>query len=322
MRKAQYYKGIQLPQLRGFCSVAVHGSFTAAARALGLSKPTVWQQVRALERELHVTLLRPGKHGVDLTPEGRLLLKLVQPHISGLDSLARLFETQRTELQQSLAVASTPYLMAHRLPPAIQEYTRTQPSIRLHLLTDLGTEGVISLVDQRRVDVGIAPFRPAEIRNANLEYEALIKLPFTLLTAAGHPLARKKLLRPIDFVGYPIIRGAGYNREALDNILRRHNLHERLHVVLESGSTDVILQYVAMGIGVAALYMADLKPHSHLPLHARPFDPKKRTTSTWPSCTARALMCPSTSPRSAGWSAPISPSTTGAAGLNSLFQNL
>src|SRR5262245_8556834 len=189
MAKTQYYKGIQLPQLRGFCAVAVHGSFTAAARSLGLSKPTVWQQVRALERELKVTLLRPGKNGVELTPEGRLLLKLVQPHISGLDSLGRLFETQRTELQQALTVASTPYLMAHRLPPVIQEYTRTEPSVRLHLLTELDTASVVRLVDQRRVDVGIAPFRLAEVRQDNLDYEPLFKLPFTLITAAGHPLA-------------------------------------------------------------------------------------------------------------------------------------
>src|SRR5262249_24560513 len=143
----------------------------------------------------------------------------------------------------------------------------------LHLLTELDTASVVRLVDQRRVDVGIAPFRLAEVRQDNLDYEPLFKLPFTLITAAGHPLARKKRITPEDFVGYPIVMGAGYTRETLDHILRHHNLHERLHVVLESGSTDVILKYVAMGIGVAALYMADLKPHAHLALHARPFDP-------------------------------------------------
>jgi DNA-binding transcriptional LysR family regulator len=275
MGKTHYYKGIQLPQLRGFCSVAVNGSFTAAARALGLSKPTVWQQVRALERELKVVLLRPGKHGIELTPEGQLLLKLIQPHLTGLDSLARLFETQRAELQQWLAVISTPYLMAHRLPPVVQEYTQTHPSVRLHLQTELTTEGVIALVDQRRADLGIVPYHPAEVRNINLEYEPLGKLTFMLLTAAKHPLAQKKRVTAQDLVSFPIIKGAGYNRDAMDKVLRRHNLTDRLHVVLESGSTDIVLQYVAMGIGVAVLYIGDLKPHAHLKLHARPFDPEE-----------------------------------------------
>jgi DNA-binding transcriptional LysR family regulator len=275
MGKTQYYKGIQLPQLRGFCSVAVHGSFTAAARALGLSKPTVWQQVRALERELKVTLLRPGKHGIELTPEGHLLLRLIQPHLIGLDSLVRLFETQRAELQQSLTVASTPYLMLHHLPAVIHEYTRAYPSVRLHLQTDFWTASVINLVDQRRVDLAIVPHDAASVRNTNLEYEPLYELPFTLLTSATHPLARKKRVTPQDLVTYPIIQGSSYNHDALEKVLRRHNLSERMHVIMESGSTDIILHYVALGIGVAVLYIGDLKRHAELRLHSRPFDPEE-----------------------------------------------
>src|SRR4051812_46486755 len=97
-----YYKGIQLAQLRSFCLAAIHGNFSAAAKTLGLSKPAVWQQVRALERELKVTLLRRRGRAVETTAEGRLLLELVQPHVSGLDSLMRLFETRRAQMQQRL----------------------------------------------------------------------------------------------------------------------------------------------------------------------------------------------------------------------------
>jgi molybdate transport repressor ModE-like protein len=272
MGRTLYYKGIQLPQLRSFCAVAAHGSFTRAARQLGLSKPTVWQQVRALERELKVTLLRQGGKGVELTPEGRLLLKLIQPHISGLDSLVRLFETQRTELQQALTVASTPYLIAHRLPPVIRAFTRQYPSVRLHLQTDPWTDGVVGRVDQRQVDVGIVPYRPDEPRNPNLEYEYLFDLQFVLLTASQHPLARKKRVSPADLVKYPIIKGLSYNHQALENVLRRHNLLESMHVVMETGSTDIILKYVTMGVGIAVLYAGVDRLEKHPGLHIRPFD--------------------------------------------------
>src|SRR5438105_2107771 len=94
------YKDIQLPQLRGFCLAATEGNFTAAAAVLGLSVSAVWQQVRALERELGVTLLRRQGRSVELTPSGRLLLELAQPHVSGIDSLARLFEARQAELPQ------------------------------------------------------------------------------------------------------------------------------------------------------------------------------------------------------------------------------
>src|SRR5215472_13075199 len=88
------YKEIQLAQLRSFCLAATEGNFTAAAKALGLSASTVWQQVRAQERELKAKLLRRRGRVVELTDGGRLLLDTVQPHVSGLDSLRRLFEAR------------------------------------------------------------------------------------------------------------------------------------------------------------------------------------------------------------------------------------
>jgi DNA-binding transcriptional LysR family regulator len=278
MGRTLYYKGIQLPQLRSFCAVAVQGSFTAAARQLGLSKPTVWQQVRALERELKVTLLRQCGRGVELSAEGRLLLKLIQPHVSGLDSLVRLFETQRTELQQWLTVASTPYLISHVLPPVIQEFTQSHASVRLHLQTDPWTGGVITRVDQRQVDVGIVPYHHAEVRNSNLEYETLFELRLMLLASSQHPLARKKKVTPADLVAHPIIKGTSYNEQALEAVLRRHNLLERMHVVMESSSTDIVLKYVALGIGIAVMYMGGKDDRPTSGLHTRPFDPEETDT--------------------------------------------
>src|SRR6516162_3768796 len=110
------YKDIQLAQLRSFCLAATEGNFTSAARALGLSASTVWQQVRALERQLGANLLRRRGRAVELTDEGRWLLELVLPHVSGLDSLGRVFEAKRADLPQEVVVASGAYLHAHHLP--------------------------------------------------------------------------------------------------------------------------------------------------------------------------------------------------------------
>src|SRR5262249_41047602 len=123
MRQSYRYKEIQLAQLRSFCLAATEGNFTSAAKALGLSASTVWQQVRALERELKAKLWRRRGRVVELTDEGRLL----QPHISGLDSLRRLFETRRAGSPQELVVASGAYLLAHYLPKPIQQFRVQHP---------------------------------------------------------------------------------------------------------------------------------------------------------------------------------------------------
>lgn len=274
MGRTFYYKGIQLPQLRSFCSVASAGSFTGAARVLGLSKPTVWQQVRALERQLGVELIAQRGRRTELTAEGQLLLGLIQPHVSGLDSLVRLFETQRGQLQQKLTVASTPYLIAHHLPAPVQEFTTTQPSVRLQLRDDLWTEAVFRLVEQGQADMGVVPYMPAEPRNQNLEYHHLFEMQFTLLTAARHPLAKQKRVGPHDLVKYPIIKAAGYNLKALETALRRHELMDGLHVVMESSNTDIIRRYVILGVGIAVLYMGGEPDRPPSGLHLRRFDPE------------------------------------------------
>jgi len=116
MNPSHRYKELQLPQLRSFCLAAIDGNFTTAARAPGLSATTVWQQVRALERQLKVQLLRRRGRVVELTAEGSALLELVQPHVSGLDSLGRLFEARRAVLSQEIVVASGTHLSAFHLP--------------------------------------------------------------------------------------------------------------------------------------------------------------------------------------------------------------
>jgi hypothetical protein len=73
MGRSMRYQEIQLAQLRSFCLAATEGNFTSTAKALSLSASTVWQQVRALERELQAKLLCRQGRAVELTGEGRLL---------------------------------------------------------------------------------------------------------------------------------------------------------------------------------------------------------------------------------------------------------
>src|SRR6266852_862035 len=133
MSQSHRYKEIQLAQLRSFCLAATERNFTSAAKALGLSASTVWQQVRALERELKAKLLRRQGRAVELTDEGRLLLEMVQPHVTGLDSLRRLFEARREGIGQQLIVASGAYLFANHLPQAIRQFRTERPSIQVTL---------------------------------------------------------------------------------------------------------------------------------------------------------------------------------------------
>lgn len=273
MKGSMVYKEIHLQQLRAFCLVASQENFAQTAKALGLSRPTVWQQVRALERELGAVLLRRHGRGVKLTPEGRLLLELVQPHVSGLDSLARVFETRRAELQQNLTVSSTHYLLSYHLSKPVEEFTAGHGNTRLFLRACLWPE-VLQQVEHGQADLGVIPFIPDEPRSPHLDYQPIFELRFTLVTSPRHPLARKKRVVPADLVQYPLILGPpeGYDRKVLERILQRHDLAGRLHVVMESHSLDVIRKYVALGIGITVAHLGKDIQRQLPDLHFQPFD--------------------------------------------------
>lgn len=274
MPRRTRYKDLQLGQLRSFLVSATEGNFTTAARALGASVPTVWQQVRALERRLNTSLLWRRGRELQLTQEGKLLLELIQPHVSGLDSLERMFETRRSDLPQQLTVAATYYLLSQHLPGPSQQFTHEHPKVRLILRGSLWPD-VVRLVERGEADLGVVSYAPEEPRSPYLTYEHLFDLQFTLLTAAQHPLARKKQVTPQDLVKYPMILSGKetFSHRTLDRLLNRHDLAGQMQVVMESPNTDILRKYVARGLGIALTYLGgeDNPPTPGLAL--RLFDP-------------------------------------------------
>jgi DNA-binding transcriptional LysR family regulator len=256
MGRTYRYKDIQLAQLRSFCLAARERNFTAAARTLGLSASTVWEQLRALERTLGCTLLRREGRAIELTSEGELLLEIVQPHVEAIDSLERLFGAGRRQLPPQLTVASSQYLLRYHLAHVIQEFMAAYPHI--HLNVQHPTAGQLTTaVEQHRADVAVCAYEPDEPRSEVLAYEPLLDLPLRLLVAKRHPLAKKKQVALHDLLEYPVILPAADSlaRRLIDRLLHRHELSGRLRVIMESPIFDTIQQYVALGIGVGLMHM-------------------------------------------------------------------
>ena len=61
--------------VRVLCAVDAHGSFTAAARELGLTQSAVSQHVATLERHLDVSLVDRGSRPAGLTEAGHALAR-------------------------------------------------------------------------------------------------------------------------------------------------------------------------------------------------------------------------------------------------------
>ncbi|MBL8793595.1 MAG: LysR family transcriptional regulator [Planctomycetia bacterium] len=249
------YKELRLEQLRAFCECVRRRSFSAAARALHRSQPAVWQQVRALERQLGADLLRRRGREVEPSEDGRVLLELAADILGNVDSLQAAFEERRAEVARQLTVISSPGMIAEELAQPVVEFCRRQPQVRLTLLSHAGLR-TLDLLQTGEVDLVVLPLA-SEVAGQRqlLTTEPLCTRPWVLVLPRRHPLAKKPRLRLADIAAQPLIlpERASNWRQAVDGVFRAAGLLDRVRVVLEVSQTLAARRYVGLGLGVAVL---------------------------------------------------------------------
>jgi DNA-binding transcriptional LysR family regulator len=245
------YKEIQLKQLRGFCETARLGSLSAAAESLGLTQPTVWEQVRALEREFATRLVEPHGRGCRLTEDGRVLATLIAPLVAGIDSLKQHFAQARGTGETWLTLATTQRVLVEDLPRPIREFERLHPNIRLRFV-ELAGDQIVRAVEAREADLGLTTEQATMPPSPWLEFEPIYELDPILITPKKHPLARRRTVRPKDLLGYPLVNSqrGGFADRAIAATLDKLGVFQKQPQRVEAIYTAVIRRYVELGFGI------------------------------------------------------------------------
>ncbi len=180
---------MELRHLRYFIAVAEEGHITRAAERLGMQQPPLSQQIRALERELDVQLLRRKPRGVELTASGLALLEDARAILARIDhAFATTRRTARGELGR-IAVGFTSSAPFHPfVPRVIRAFREALPQISL-TLDESGTTELIEDLRNERVDAAFIRTPVADpmglMVNPLLEEAMLVALPSTHNLAQG-----------------------------------------------------------------------------------------------------------------------------------------
>src|SRR3954451_12681848 len=137
-------------QLTCFVAVVDEGSFTRAARAVGIAQPSLTQHIRALEEELNGRLLERLPRGVALTPAGRALLPEARAAVRAVERGRRGARSALALEAGELEIATVLSMAVGLLPRYIKRWHEQYPEvgIRLHefshrsLLEDAVEQGV------------------------------------------------------------------------------------------------------------------------------------------------------------------------------------
>jgi DNA-binding transcriptional LysR family regulator len=175
----------RLSALRLFIRVARKGSFSAAARELGLSQPTASKIIAALEREVGASLLVRTTRAVALTDVGVSYLARIERSIAELDEADH--EARGSgALRGVLRVAVTSSIAVREIIPRLPAFASRHPALQIVLLVDDERQNLL----EEGIDVSL---RLGPLESSSMIARHIGKWPFAIvasaayLTTAGHP---------------------------------------------------------------------------------------------------------------------------------------
>lgn len=145
-------------QLRAFRLVAQHRNFTRAAEALFITPSGLSVLIRELEGRVGFRLFDRTTRHVELTPHGTELLAVIQRSLEELDGAIANIGRSAKRSSQSISLGTTPLVAANVLPPAMREFRKQRPDLRIQLFdADLPT--LIKMVEAGKLDMSLGIFK-------------------------------------------------------------------------------------------------------------------------------------------------------------------
>ena len=145
---------MELRQLRYFCAVAEELSFARAARRLFIAQPALSIQIRNLEEELKVALLRRTTRSVEITHAGRAFYREAFEVLLRVDLAGRHAQEAAQGIVGHLRVAFVASVATSELGRRIREFSVEFPLVNL-LLREASTADQIAMLNHGEIDVGL-----------------------------------------------------------------------------------------------------------------------------------------------------------------------
>ena len=230
---------------RAFLVTAEEGSLSAAARALGMTQPTLGRQVAALEQELGVTLFVRTGRGLTPTLSGLELVDHVRAMSDAANRVSLTASGQSQVIEGSVCISASEAVAAFHLPPILAKLREIAPGIDIEVVA---TNAVSSLT-RREADIAVRHFRstqPDLIARKLRDVPAWLYASPACLDRIGRPVAPADLSRAA-FIGF-----AGSDR-LIDGLNTLGLNLKRSNFKIFSDSELVRWEMVKQGLGIGVI---------------------------------------------------------------------
>jgi DNA-binding transcriptional LysR family regulator len=232
-----------------FYYVARTLSFSEASKQLYISQSAVSQSIKVLEKKLGQNLFIRSTKRVQLTPEGEILFKHIEPAMN----LIRQGENQLLEANTlnggQLRIAASDTICRYFLVPYLNKFHRDHPNVHIKVTNSTSID-CAHILETGQVDFVISNFPNSGLSNVN-NIRTIKEFHDIFVANSKYFPLRNKMLSLHELLHYPIMMldRKSTTSEFLHSIFQKSHLD--LVPEIELSSNDLLLDLANIGLGIA-----------------------------------------------------------------------
>ncbi len=234
---------MNLRDLRYLLAVAEHEHFGRAAKACGISQPTLSVQVRKLEELLGMELFERTSKAVTPTTACERLIGHARAAVAEAEAILAVARDLRDPLAGRFRLGIIPTLAPYLLPLVFEPLREALPALEVEPWEDQTT----ALLDRLRAHELDAALLATEVDGADLASRPLFAEPFLAALPPDHPLAAREMVSEADLARDILVLADGHCLR--DQTLAACGHGGALGGALRAASLSTLLNMVAAGYG-------------------------------------------------------------------------
>ena len=247
---------MNLRQLEYFVSVAETLSFTRTAEKFYISQTAVTQQIKTLENNIGVKLLRRTKRHVELTPAGNVFLSEAKAILNRTQDAIKKAQKAATGFTGNLNLGIVEGYDNPDLPEILRSFKSGYPNVSLSIV-EADTSTLYTRLLDNTLDVVLnVLFAYSNLEEKEILYKEINKYNLIVLLPTSHPLAYRSVLKLPDLKNDSFILTAmGYPEDSFGQYesTMAHFIRSGFtpNIVQQTSKFDTTALMVAANMGVA-----------------------------------------------------------------------
>ena len=232
-----------------FYHVAITLSFSEASKQLFISQSAVSQSIKVLEKKLNQPLFIRSTKKVQLTPEGEILFKHIEPAMN----LIRRGENQLLEANTlhggQLRIGASDTICRYYLVPFFKEFHTRYPNVHIKVANQTSI-ACAKMLENGQVDFILTNYPSSSLSNANSIRTLREFSDVFVANARSFPLnGRKVSLQELQEHPILMLDRKSTTSEFLHQMFQKNQLD--LVPEIELTSNDLLIDLARIGLGIA-----------------------------------------------------------------------